>query len=184
MAKVGIVYFTQTDITGELVRSAIDGVSSSGADVFSHRILGSEIVEGRFSNLAIFESLDQCKAIIFASPTYMGGPSAQFKSFADATSNLWESQSWSGKFAAGITSGTGLNGDQTSTLQYFSLLASQHGMYWVGVDSAYGEGFDLNRLGCQLGVVAQSDDAQINEQDLATAKYLGVRVSRLVQKLI
>ena len=58
-----------------------------------------------------------------------------------------EAQEWAGKIAAGITSGTGLNGDQSSTLQYFSTLASQHGMYWIGIDTAYGNKEQaLNRL--------------------------------------
>jgi NAD(P)H dehydrogenase (quinone) len=185
LAKVGIIYFSHTDITGRLVKSAVSGIESVGVDVFSHQIMGAEIVNGRFVNLNIFNELEHCHALIFASPTYMGGVSAQFKAFADATSELWESQKWSGKIAAGITSGTGLNGDQTSTLQYFSTLASQHGMYWVGIDASYGKEEDtLNRLGCQLGVVAQSDGLNINQTDLETARYLGVRVSKLAQKLI
>jgi len=84
--------------------------------VFSHQIKSTEIVEGRFVNLDVFHILKSCNAIIFASPTYMGGVAAQFKAFADATSEFWEAQEWAGKIAAGITSGTGFNGDQSSTL--------------------------------------------------------------------
>ena len=147
MAKVGIVYFTQTGITGELVKATISGVESAGLEVFSHQIKSTEVVEGRFVNLDVFHILKSCNAIIFASPTYMGGVAAQFKAFAEATNEFWEAQEWAGKIAAGITSGTGLNGDQSSTLQYFSTLASQHGMYWIGIDTAYGNKEQaLNRL--------------------------------------
>lgn len=66
------------------------------------------------------QSLQECDVIIFGSPTYMESVAAQFKAFADATSYFWSSQRWAGKVAAGITSDTGLNGDQTSTLQYLS----------------------------------------------------------------
>jgi multimeric flavodoxin WrbA len=184
LAKVGIVYFTKTDITGELVKAAMSGIKSSGAEAYSYKINGPEIVEGRFTQLAVFQDLKDCDAIIFASPTYMGGVSAQFKAFADATSRFWESQEWAGKIAAGITSGSGLNGDQSSTLQYFSVLASQHGMYWVGIDSAPSlEQNRLNRLGCQLGVVAQSGGREVNSVDIETAKYLGARVSKIALKL-
>jgi len=184
LAKVGIVYFTKTDITGELVNATISGIESIGLEVFSHKIEGVEIVEGRFLNASVLDALKSCDAIIFASPTYMGGVAAQFKAFADATSELWEPQEWAGKIAAGITSGTGLNGDQSTTLQYFFTLASQHGMYWVGIDSAYGSGKNtINRLGCQLGVVAQSNGEEVDKADLETAKYLGIRVSNLVLKL-
>jgi NAD(P)H dehydrogenase (quinone) len=68
----------------------------------------------------------------------MGGVSAQFKAFADATSELWCQQEWAGKIAAGFTCGSAMNGDQTSTLQYLVTLANQQGMLWVGLDSAQG----------------------------------------------
>ena len=90
MAKVGIVYFTQTGITGELVKATISGVGSAGLEVFSHQIKSTEIVEGRFVNLDVFHILKSCNAIIFASPTYMGGVAAQFKAFAEATSEFWK----------------------------------------------------------------------------------------------
>lgn len=184
MIQVGIVYFTKTDITGKLVDSAALGIESTGASVFLHSISGSEIIDGRFVNENVFKSLEICDAIIFASPTYMGGVAAQFKAFADATSAVWGNQGWAGKLAAGITSGSALNGDQTSTLQYFSTLASQQGMYWVGIDAVY-QTHDTprDRLGCQLGVVAQSSNGKVHKTDLETAKYLGIRVSSLALKL-
>jgi len=185
LPKVGIVYFTHTDITGELVNAAASEIEEAGLDIFLHRIKATEIVGGRFVNLDVFKNLNSCNAIIFASPTYMGGASAQFKAFADATSDFWESQEWSGKIAAGITSGAGLNGDQTSTLQYFSTLASQHGMLWIGIDSAYGNSeAALNRLGCQLGVVSQNEDGTAHLVDLATVKYLSRRVAKLAKQLL
>ncbi|WP_371379319.1 flavodoxin family protein [Thalassotalea aquiviva] len=179
MPKVGIVYFTKTDITGQLVKAASSEIESKGLDVYEHLIEGGELIEGRFVNDKVFDELRNCEAIIFASPTYMGGVAAQFKAFADATSDFWEAQEWADKIAAGITSGSAFNGDQSSTIQYFSILASQHGMYWVGLDSANSND-SINRLGCQLGVVAQSNDGIVNQLDLNTAKYLGARVSNLV----
>ena len=166
-----------------LVDSAIAEIKRLGCEVFSHAIQGSEIIEGRFVNTKIFAELKTSDAILFASPTYMGGVAAQFKAFADATSEIWCDQQWSGKFAAGITCGTALNGDQSSTLQYLSIFASQHGMLWLGLDAALGYlDHGVNRLGCQLGVVAQSIDNRINEFDLKTAKYLGSRIVALLSK--
>ncbi|UPW17453.1 hypothetical protein M0C34_14570 [Agarivorans sp. TSD2052] len=61
------------------------------------------------------------------------------------------------------------------------MFANQHGMLWVGLDTASGYGeHGLNRLGCQLGVVAQSDDGEVHTRDLATAHYLGARVTMVV----
>lgn len=166
------------------MNAAALGIEEAGTSLFKHQISGSEIIEGRFKNKAIFDQLKKCDAIIFASPTYMGGAAAQFKAFADASSEAWTRQEWAGKFAAGITSGTGLNGDQSSTLHYFSTLASQHGMLWVSIDAASGYGdHGINRLGSQLGVVAQTTNSNADSIDLLTAKYLGNRVARLTSKI-
>lgn len=185
MKKIAVVYFTKTDVTGELAESLISGVKSlSDMTIVSHLIKGYEIIEGRFVNNDLFNTLSTCDAIIFGSPTYMGSVSAQFKAFADATSELWSDQEWSGKLAAGFTCGSAMNGDQTSTLQYLVTLANQQGMLWVGLDSAHGfKDHGVNRLGCQLGVVAHSPDGIAHETDLATARYLGERVARQVLRL-
>ncbi|MDH5217311.1 MAG: NAD(P)H-dependent oxidoreductase [Gammaproteobacteria bacterium] len=185
MIRVGIIYFTKTDVTGQLASSLIAGVNSvNGVEVVEHKIEGHEIIEGRFINQELFINLKSCDAIVFGSPTYMGGVSAQFKSFADATSELWCEQEWSGKIAAGFTCGSALNGDQSSTLQYLFTLSSQHGMLWIGLDSAHGyKSHGVNRLGCQLGVVAHSQDNLINEIDLASARYLGARVAKYATQI-
>ncbi|BBN81837.1 flavodoxin [Pseudoalteromonas sp. A25] len=184
MVKIGIVYFSVTDVTGALVRRACKELSKQNIPFISHQIVGSEIVDGRFVNPDLMNELAGCNAIIFASPTYMGNVSAQFKAFADATSDFWERQAWAGKIAAGITAGTGLNGDQASTLQYFATLASQHGMIWLGLDAPFSdEGKNVNRLGCQLGVTAHSLDGKVHETDLRSAEYLANRVLNTAKKL-
>jgi len=185
LIKIAVVYFSKTDVTGTLAKAIIaEAESQSDVSVIEHRIEGHEIIEGRFVNTEIFSLLEECDAIIFGTPTYMGGVSAQFKAFADATSELWCEQLWTGKVAAGFTSGSALNGDQTGTLQYLVTLSNQQGMYWVGLDSALGyKDRGINRLGCQLGVVAQSSDGSLHDTDLETAKYLGQRVVSLARQL-
>ncbi|GAD03111.1 flavodoxin family protein [Agarivorans albus] len=181
--KVAVVYFTKTDVTGILAKALQAGLAESySIEVVSIQIQGKQIVEGRFCAPEVFEQLVDCDAIIFGSPTYMGGVAAQFKAFADATSELWCKQQWAGKVAAGFTCGSALNGDQTSTLQYLVTLANQHGMLWVGLDLASGyDQRELNRLGCQLGVVAQSSNGEVHPSDVATARYLGQRVGSLLK---
>lgn len=55
MPRVGIVYFSKTDITGKLVKAAASEIKSNGLDVFEHKIQGHEIIEGRFKNKKLFE---------------------------------------------------------------------------------------------------------------------------------
>jgi NAD(P)H dehydrogenase (quinone) len=140
-------------------------------------------------------SLDQADGIVFGAPTYMGGPSAVFKRFAEATLPIWAEQGWRSKVAAGFTHSQAMSGDKLNTLQYFSLLAAQHGMIWVNLDLLPGWCWDtatiddLNRLGAWLGVMSQSNgDGSIEtnprESDLETAEHLGRRVAVVTRALV
>ncbi|HCM0913499.1 TPA: flavodoxin family protein [Vibrio parahaemolyticus] len=190
MSKIAIIYFSKTDVTSQLARAIAAGVEQQGikqqgeCEILSHRIEGSEIIEGRFVNPNLMDELAECDAIIFGSPTYMGSVAAQFKAFADASSESWYNQKWANKVAAGFTSGGALNGDQSCTLQYLQTFAYQHGMMWVGLDKISNSGEqNLNRYGVQSGIVAQGEDGKLHSSDIATAEYLGKRVAALVSKL-
>ena len=183
MLKVALIYFTQTDVTGQLVRAAAEELKNLGAEVVSFLVSGADLDHGRFSEPALMAQLNDCDAIIFGSPTYMGGVAAQFKAFADATSDFWENQLWVDKVAAGITSGSAVNGDQSVTLHYLVTLASQHGMIWVGLDGITGDDSSRNRLGCNLGVTAHSPDGKVHEADLISARYLAKRVAKIAGQL-
>lgn len=136
-------------------------------------------------------ALDVADAIIFGSPTYMGGPSWQFKKFADASSKPWFSARWQDKIFGGFTNSASFNGDKLNTLQYFVLLAGQHGGLWVslGIKPANVKASrrdDANRMGSYLGPMAQSDaDASPDEMsfgDLETARLYGERVTRVARQ--
>ncbi|MBO6753400.1 MAG: flavodoxin family protein, partial [Spongiibacter sp.] len=67
--------------------------------------------------------LDGADAIVFGSPTYMGGVSWQFKRVADASSGRWMAQQWKDKLAAGFTNSASINGDKSATLSYLHTFA-------------------------------------------------------------
>jgi NAD(P)H dehydrogenase (quinone) len=144
-----------------------------------------------------WEDLEQCDAIIFGTPTYMGGPSAGFKAFQEATSRRVMSAGlkWKDKVAAGFTNSGAMSGDKLATLIQIALFAAQHGMHWVNLDlppannSSRGSNADLNRLGFWLGAAAQSNvdqgpDVAPPESDLATARHLGRRVAQVTRQLV
>ncbi|MFC7421642.1 flavodoxin family protein [Iodobacter arcticus] len=183
MPSIVIIYHSASGTTAQLAEAIFAGAQELATPSI-YRISGAEIIAGRFIDEAIWAQLDQADAIIFGSPTYMGGPSAQFKAFADASGERWSQRTWANKIAAGFTIGTLANSDQSSTLLYFSVLASQHGMLWCGLDIP--GGYDeqgRNRLGTQLGIAAQSSDGQVNPIDLMTAHYLGKRVAQIALKM-
>ena len=142
-----------------------------------------------------WDLLETCDAIIFGAPTYMGGPSAPFKAFQDATSRtVWAALKWKDKIAAGFTNSGSRSGDKLATLQQFAVFAAQHGMHWVnlglppGNNVSTGSERDLNRLGFFLGAAAQSNadqgpDVVPPEADLMTAEHLGARVATVTLQL-
>jgi NAD(P)H dehydrogenase (quinone) len=185
MLRLALIDYSGAGATHQLATAIERGAGASGlVEVVLHRIAGSEIEQGRFRSDACLELVDSCEAVIFGSPTYMGRAAAQVKAFADASSDRWDAQRWAGKVAAGFTTGSCPSGDQLATLQYFAILAAQHGMVWTGLDIP--GGYDKqgrNRSGSQLGISAQSEGAKLYESDLRTAEYLGKRVAELTVRL-
>ena len=184
MPQVVVVYFSATGTTASLA-DALSAGAGELADVTLHRIQGTEILEGRYRSEVPLELIDGADAVVFGSPTYMGGPAAQFKAFADASGDRWSERRWADKIAAGFTTGTCPNGDQTQTLGYFSILAAQHGMIWCNLDIPGGyDALQRNRLGTQLGLTSQAVDGAVSKEDLLTAHHLGRRVAALALRMM
>ncbi|GMP00513.1 flavodoxin family protein [Bradyrhizobium sp. TM239] len=182
MPLLAIVYFSISGTTESLAHAV-----ARGADGIAHvalcRITGDDIASGRFQNESLLETIDRASAVAFGSPTYMGGAAAQFKAFADASSDRWTQQRWANKFAAGFTTGALAGGDQLHTLTYFTILAAQHGMLWCGLDVPGGEDpGGRNRLGSQLGLATNIIDGALPHSDLITAEYLGQRLAKIASR--
>ncbi len=177
---VAIVYHSGSGNTRVQAEAVRDGAASvAGTEV---SLVSVEDVD------SAWDRLDAADAIVFGSPTYMGGPSAPFKAFMDATSGRWSQQAWKDKLAAGFTNSAGINGDKLNTLESFALFAMQHSMVWVGLGlmpgniTADGSPDDLNRLAGFLGAMAQSNadigpDVAPGASDRRTAAHLGRRVA-------
>ena len=109
MRKIAVVFHSANGTTRQLAEAVAAGVEEvAGAEVIQTEITAADISAGRFYNDSFLTLLDNADAIIFGSPTYMGSVSAQFKAFADASSERWEAQLWRNKLAAGFTIGSNL----------------------------------------------------------------------------
>jgi multimeric flavodoxin WrbA len=148
--------------------------------------------EGNISE-ADWATLAAADAIIFGTPTYMGGVSWQFKKVADASSKPWYAQLWKDKIAAGFTNSATLNGDKQGSIPYLHTLSQQHGMIWVGMGSKApnhkaATRDDINNLGGYAGLITQTpSDASAEEMvpgDIVTAKYFGERVKAVVDRWV
>ncbi|MCX5096136.1 flavodoxin family protein [Streptomyces sp. NBC_00365] len=176
---VAIAYYSGYGHTTVLAEAVRDGAVQAGAVV--HLIKVEEITDEQWG------LLDASDAIVFGSPTYMGTASGAFHQFAESTSKRWSVHSWKDKLAAGFSNSGAKSGDKLHTLQYFTVLAAQHGMTWVnlglhpGWNTSTASEDDLNRLGFYLGVGAQTPTDQgpeaVHKADMATAEHLGRRVA-------
>ncbi|MBA4067583.1 MAG: flavodoxin family protein [Isosphaera sp.] len=182
MPTVAIVYFSAQGHTHQLAEAVAEGargVAGTAAELV--RIVGDDIAGGRWKNPTALAKLSAADAIVFGTPTYMGGYSAQMKAFIDAASEVWMRLGWKDKLAAGFTHSQGLSGDKLNTLAGLWVNAMQHGMAWVGPgELVEGTGPDqVNRLGAYGGAMAQTDYGQdkVNPGDLKTAGILGKRVA-------
>ncbi|MEO8249379.1 MAG: flavodoxin family protein [Burkholderiales bacterium] len=178
MALITVLYHSGYGHTQRLAQAVADG---AGATLIAIDADG-ELPDGGW------EALDSADAVILGAPTYMGGPSWQFKKFADATSKAWFRQAWKDKLFAGFTNSAGLSGDKFSTLTYFFTLAMQHGGLWVGLgsmpdNSKAAKRDDPNHLCAYSGAMAQSPTdasaAEMSPGDLETGRQLGQRVAEM-----
>lgn len=176
MSNIVIVYHSGYGHTKKIAEAVAEG---SGGTLLAIDAEGNLPAGG-------WEQLDAARAIVFGSPTYMGGPSWQFKKFADASSKAWFTLKWRNKLGAGFTNSATLNGDKFSTVNYMMTLSQQHGMLWVGMgmqgpNAKKNTRDDVNNLGGYSGLITTTpSDASPDEMvpgDIATAKAFGKRVA-------
>jgi NAD(P)H dehydrogenase (quinone) len=184
--KVAIVYHSGFGSTAKQAQAAAAGVEE---------VEGATALLISVDNVAQhWQDLDEADAIIFGTPTYMGGVSAGFKGFMEASSKIWaDNLRWKNKIGAAFTNSQNIHGDKLNTLVSIAIFAAQHGMQWVGLDlyggwnTTKGSAEDLNRLGSWLGAMAQShgDSSEgPSQSDLKTTAHLGKRVASLAKQWV
>lgn len=180
MATVAIVAHSRAGNTWRLAEAVSYGASI--ADAKAHLIRIDE--DGEIDHDG-WDMLARADGIIFGCPTHMGGPSWQFKRFADATIRVWRRTLWRDKFAGGFTNSAGMSGDKFSTLTYFWTLAMEQGMVWIGSGMKPAFTYDkaapresVNYIGGYGGAMATTpfgDPQKTSPADLATAAAFGQR---------
>jgi NAD(P)H dehydrogenase (quinone) len=195
MPNIAVVYFSgggHTHLMAEAIAKGASQVEDTTVELL--RITGEQIVNGRWQDNGTLEKLNQADAIVFGSPTYMGGIAAQFKAFIDAASSIWFKHGWKDKIAAGFTHSSSPSGDKQGTLLYLATNAAQHGMIWVNVGDLqsflFGKDDGVNRLGGFLGVLGQSpldmsgSPAVIDEGDRLTSERFGERIAEATKRWV
>lgn len=183
MAKIVVVYHSGAGHTAQVAKAVVRGAESVAGTTVT--LLSVDDVKGDFTKF------NEADCIIFGCPTYMGGPSAQFKTFIDSASKIWFVQGWKDKLAAGFTNSGGLSGDKLHTLNSLYINAMQHGMIWIGNPQmpTGTTGDDVNRIASWSGVMTQSNQGTSPEQapppgDIKTAENFAVRVAELTLRFV
>lgn len=185
MIRLAIIYHSAHGHTAHIARHVHEGALRVPG-VEPHLVEAVDI-GARPDDLAAFDGF------IFGSPTYLGGVSAPFKAFMDATGRLWRRQDLRGKLAAGFTVSSLPAGDKQSTLMSMFVFAMQHGMLWVGnpilPEQQAGVPYDeaANRLGSWSGLMAQAGHAAPADAfapgDVKTARLFGKNVAETLRRV-
>ncbi|MBY0408672.1 MAG: flavodoxin family protein [Burkholderiaceae bacterium] len=182
MPSIAVVYHSGYGHTQRVAQAVADGAGAS---------LIAIDADGNLTD-ADWQTLTAAGTIIMGTPTYMAGPTWQFKKFADASSKQWFGQAWKDKLFAGFTNSASVNGDKQVTLDYLFHLAMQHGGVWVGngmmpANTKGASRNDVNWIGSFSGAMTQSpSDASAAEMfagDLETARQFGQRVAATAARL-
>jgi NAD(P)H dehydrogenase (quinone) len=98
--SIAIVYFSGNGHTKKQAEAVEQGANFT-ADMKVELLAIDK--EGNLSD-AEWATLAKADAIIFGTPTYMGGPAWQFKKIADASFKVWRTQEWkdNGAPSAGV----------------------------------------------------------------------------------
>ncbi len=189
MTNIAIIYFSGTGHTHLMAEAISTGTQTiPDTKVQLLRITGEQIVNGRWKDEAMMATLNSDDAIIFGSPTYMGGVAGQYKAFIDSASSIWIKQGWKNKIAGGFTHSGSLSGDKQGTLLYLVTNAAQHSMIWVGAGEMP-QPSGVNRLGSFLGVMGQTTPdftgtktVELDTGDRLSCELYGQRIAETVQR--
>ncbi len=89
MPTVAVVYYSSQGHTHALAEALADAARGvAGTTVVVHRLQDADIQNGRWKNDAAINEISAADAIVFGTPTYMGGYSAQMKAFIDACGGI------------------------------------------------------------------------------------------------
>jgi len=195
MAKVAIIYYSQTGTTHQIAAAVEEGAKSAGAEtrllkvketapfeVYGNNPAWKEHVEATNEiKEATNDDLVWADAIIFGTPTRYGQPSAQLKNFIDQTGALWAKGALTDKIGSSFTTTATAHGGQEATILSLNTVFYHWNM--IIVAPGYADPIQF-QAGNPYGASFTSNNAQLDpdETALAAAKFQGKRVAEIAAK--
>jgi NAD(P)H dehydrogenase (quinone) len=197
MAKVAIIYYSQTGTTHLLAQAVEEGAREAGAETRllkvketapdevwgnnpawkQHREETSDVRE------ATNDDLEWADAIIFGTPTRYGLPAAQLKNFMDQTGSLWARGALTNKIGSSFTSTATSHGGQEATILAINTIFYHWNM--LIVSPGYADPIQF-QAGNPYGASFTSNNGQLDpdETALAAARFQGKRVAEVTAQFL
>jgi len=138
--RVAIIIYTTWGHVHKLADSVKAGIESAGGSAKIYQIaetLPQEVLTKMYAPpkpdlpIATPETLTEYDAFLFGIPTRYGNFPAQWKTFWDATGQLWASGALAGKYAGLFVSNSSLGGGHESTAIASLSTLAHHGIIYV-----------------------------------------------------
>ena len=195
MAKVAIIYYSQTGTTHKLALGVEEGAKAAGAETRLLKVkeTAPDEVWGNIPNWkkhreetsdikeATNDDLVWADAIIFGTPTRYGLPAAQLKNFIDQTGALWAKGALTNKIGSSFTTTATAHGGQEATILSLNTIFYHWNM--IIVSPGYADPIQF-QAGNPYGASFVSNNAQLepDETAIAAAKFQGKRVAEIAAK--
>jgi NAD(P)H dehydrogenase (quinone) len=196
MAKVAIIYYSQTGTTHQLAQAVEEGARTTGAETRLRRIAETapdepwgnnpvwkqHIEETSGVSVATNEDLEWADAIILGSPTRYGLPAAQMKNFIDQTGGLWAKGALNNKIGSSFTSTATAHGGQEATILAMNTVFYHWGMIIVAPGYVEASQFES---GNPYGTSFTSNNGKLDPDTIAltAARLQGRRVAEIAARL-
>lgn len=197
MAKVAIIYYSQTGTTYQLAKGIEEGAKAVGAKTRLLKVAETapeDVIkqnegwakhseETKDIPTATNDDLEWADAIIFGTPTRYGLPSAQLKNFIDQTGGLWAKGALVNKIGSAFTTTATAHGGQEATILSLNIPFYHWGM--IIVSPGYVEKSQFES-GNPYGASFTSNNAQLDpdETALTAARLQGRRVAEVTAKFV
>lgn len=197
MARVAIIYYSQTGTTYQLAQAVEEGARNAGAETRllkvketapdevwrgnenwkNHREKTQDVPEAGNADL------EWADAIIFGTPTRYGLPSAQLKNFIDQTGALWAKGALTNKIGSSFSTTATAHGGQEQTILALNTPFYHWGM--IIVAPGYVEPSQF-QSGNPYGASFTSNNGQLDPDEVAltAARFQGRRVAEVTAQFL
>ena len=197
MAKVAVIFYSQTGTTYKMAQAVEEGAKGAGAETRLLKVketapdevwMGNEkwrkhrdeIADLREASNDDFEWAD---AVILGTPTRYGLPSAQLKNFLDQTGGLWARGALVNKIGSSFATTATAHGGQEQTILAINTVFYHYGM--IIVSPGYVEASQFES-GNPYGASFTSNNGQLDPDEVAltAARLQGRRVAEVTAQFL